>query len=99
MKRRPGETKAQALDRIKREKEKQRIEKLLRMAFPRQRETYVYKKMLLPPEAQSMSVDLFKLKQESIRREKERNEIERSLMMNSHSRDMEDSQMVVYSTN
>ena len=39
----------------------------MRFAYPRMRETYHYKKKLLPPEAYNMSVDLLKLKKESKR--------------------------------
>ena len=59
-----GESKDQFQKRIDREKEKRRLEKLMRYAYPRQRETYMYKKKLLPPSALNMSVDLLSLKKE-----------------------------------
>ncbi len=49
IKRRPGETKASALARYKKQKEINRIENFLRFAYPRQREAYLYKKKLLSP--------------------------------------------------
>ena len=59
---RPGETKEQALERIKKQKEIRRIERLMRFAFPRQREEYVMKKKVLGPDLLGTSVDYFKLK-------------------------------------
>ena len=61
-----------AEDRVAREKEIGRVEKLMRMAFPRQRETHIYKQRLLPEEARNLSVDLLRLKKESIRQEYEK---------------------------
>jgi len=58
IKRKPGETKEQAIDRVNREKEIERVQKLMRFAFPRQRETHLYKKKLLDPEEQNTSVDI-----------------------------------------
>lgn len=72
IKRLPGETKQQAIERIERQKEIRRIEKLMKFAFPRQRETHIYKKKLLQPDELNMSVDLIKLKQESMRLEEQR---------------------------
>ena len=43
----------------------------MRFAYPRQLETHVYKKKLLKPDELNMSVDLFRLKQESMRLDKE----------------------------
>ena len=50
----------------------------MRYAFPRHREEYLYKKKLLPPGALNMSVDLLKLKKESLRVEMEKDQIHRS---------------------
>ena len=58
IKRRPGETKEQAIKRIEKAKELKRLQKLMQYAFPRQREAYLYKKKLLPPEELNRSVDL-----------------------------------------
>ena len=63
----PGETLEEAQKRIDREKERRRVEKLLRYAYPRHRETYIYKKKLLPPDAMGSSVDLLSLKKEALR--------------------------------
>ena len=62
IKRRPGETKEQAIARVKKQREIRRIEEFLRFAYPRQREAYIYKKKMLSPQDMNMSVDLFKLK-------------------------------------
>lgn len=43
MKRLPGETREQAIERDQREKERKRVEKLLRLAYPRQREAHLFK--------------------------------------------------------
>ena len=43
----------------------------MRYAFPRQREAYLYRKRLLPPERFNISVDLLKLKKESMRLDQE----------------------------
>ena len=51
------------MQRLNKQKEMARIKRLMRFAYPRQRETHLYKKKLLPEEALNMSVDLFKLKQ------------------------------------
>jgi len=72
MKLRPGETKGQALERIKRYKEIKRIEKLMRFAYPRQREEYIMKKKVLGPEQLNTSVDFIRLKQESLRIDNDR---------------------------
>ena len=63
----PGETREMAEDRVAREKEIRRVQKLMKMAFPRQREAHVYKQRLLPPDRRGESVDLMRLKKESIR--------------------------------
>lgn len=47
----------------------------MRYAFPRQREEYLYKKKLLPPGALNMSVDLLKMKKESLRLEMEKEQM------------------------
>ena len=51
------------------------MQKLVQYAYPRQREAYLYKKKLLPPEALNMSVDLIKMKREASRREIERKQM------------------------
>ena len=43
----------------------------MRFAFPRQREEYVMKKKVLGPDLLGTSVDFFKLKQESLRMDRE----------------------------
>lgn len=78
VKRLPGETREMAEDRVAREKEIRRVQKLMKMAFPRQREAHVYKQRLLPPDRRGESVDLMRLKKESIRQE-----IEKSLVIDS----------------
>ena len=47
----------------------------MKYAYPRQREAYLYKKKLLPPEDLNMSVDLIKMKREASRREMERKQM------------------------
>ena len=51
------------------------MQKLAQYAYPRQREAYLYKKKLLPPEALNMSVDLIKMKREASRRDMERKQM------------------------
>ena len=51
------------------------MQKLVQYAYPRQREAYLYKKKLLPPDALNMSVDLMKMKREASRREMERKQM------------------------
>ena len=67
IKRRPGESKVQAIARIEKAKEVDRIQKLMKFAFPRQRDSHVYRKQLLSPEDYNMSVGLLSLKKESVR--------------------------------
>ena len=67
MKRRKGETKQEAIERVKKWKEKKRVERLLRFAYPRQHETFLYKKKLLHYSEFNTSVDLSTLKRESMR--------------------------------
>ena len=58
MKMRPGES-AQEFDaRIERLKNASRIQKLMKFAFPRQRETHIYKKQLLSPKEMNLTVSL-----------------------------------------
>ena len=56
----------------------------MKMAFPRQREAHVYKQKLLPEDKRGESVDLMRLKKESIRQE-----IEKSLIVDSMAIDTE----------
>ena len=51
------------------------MHRLVKYAYPRQREAYLYKKKLLPPEDLNMSVDLIKMKREASRREMERKQM------------------------
>lgn len=68
VKRLPGETREQAVERDLRDKEKKRLTKLLRLAYPRQREAHLIKaKLLMSPEESSLMHDLYTLKKESIR--------------------------------
>ena len=67
VKKMPGETRDEAAERVRKQKELRRLQNLVRYAYPRQREAYLYKKKLLPPEAFNCSVDLLKLKKESMR--------------------------------
>ena len=62
-----GETREQAIERLAKEKEVKRLQKLMRYAYPRQREEHVYKKKLLPEKDHNASVDLVALKKESKR--------------------------------
>ena len=47
-----------------------RIQKLVRYAYPRQRETYVYKRKLLGPDSLNVSIDLFKLRKIKLEKDK-----------------------------
>ena len=82
VKRRPWETIQQALEREAREKEVARLQKLMKYAFPRRREEHLYKKKMLNPEDLNMSVDLIKLKKESMRLDKERSLADSSVFKN-----------------
>lgn len=72
LKRLPGETKTQAIERDKIEREHRRVLKFMRFAYPRQREAHHYKKKMLDPDQMNTTVDLTRLKQEFARMEKER---------------------------
>lgn len=81
LKRMPGESAEEAAERINKVKELKRIQKLVRYAYPRQRESYVYKKKLLGPDSVNVSIDLYKLKrikleQDKMRQSKENLDIE-----------------------
>ena len=75
------ETREQAIQRHEQEKELKRLEKLMRYAYPRQREDYLYRKKLLTPAAFNMSVDLLKLKKESMRLDQEKETLQNSIMI------------------
>jgi len=66
---RPGETKEEALERVKKYKELKRIEKLMKFAFPRQRENHQMKKKVFGPNEINASVDLLSLKRHSLRQD------------------------------
>ena len=85
IKRRPGETKQQAIERIKKQKELRRLENFMRFAYPRQRETHIYKKKMLSPEDLNQSVDLLKLKQESMRLDREKSIAENANIIDKNS--------------
>lgn len=76
-----GESREEAEKRCEKEKELKRLEKLMRYAFPRQREEYNYRKRLLPPDAFNMSVDLLKLKKESMRLDHEKETMQSSIKL------------------
>ena len=65
----------------------------MKYAFPREREKHIFKKKVLPPEAFNMSVDLLKLKKESMRLDQEK-----SMMLTSQSKDFEMNESVNYNT-
>ena len=69
---RPGETKEEALERIRKQKEIKRIEKLMKFAFPRLREEQIMKRKVLGPENVNESVDYMRLKREAIRIDRNR---------------------------
>lgn len=53
-------------------KELKRIKKLMQYAFPRVRETYMYRKKLLGPDKVNASVDLYTLKKIKLEQERQR---------------------------
>ena len=67
LKLRPGETKEEALERVRKYKEYKRIEKLMKFSYPRQRETHMMKKKVLGLDQMHCSVDYLTLKRESLR--------------------------------
>ena len=89
VKRRPWETIQEALQREAREKEVARLQKLMKYAFPRRREEHLYKKKLLNPEDFNMSVDLIKLKKESMRLDKEKSIANSSVFKNPFNQDLD----------
>ena len=48
IKRLPGETREQAFERYKKEKDLRRLKKLMKYAYPRQQEMHTLKKKLMP---------------------------------------------------
>ena len=73
VKRLPGETREQAVERVIKDKEKRRLEKLLRLAYPRQREAHLLKhKIQIRPEEQSGGYELMRQKKEQMRQDHER---------------------------
>ena len=89
IKRRPWETIKEALEREAREKEVARLQKLMKYAFPRRREEHLYKKKLLNPEDFNMSVDLIRLKKESLRLDKEKSIANSSVFKNHINQDLD----------
>ena len=63
---RPGESRQAYEARMEQEKEVVRIQKLMKFAFPRQRETHVYRKQLLSPheDKSNLSISLVQMKKE-----------------------------------
>ena len=57
----------------------------MRFAYPRQRETHIYKKKMLSPEDLNQSVDLLKLKQESMRLDREKSIAENANIIDKNS--------------
>ena len=68
-----GETTKDYRERMEKMKEVDRVQKLMKFAFPRQRETHIYKRKLLSPQELKMNltVSLVHLKKEQIRVEQE----------------------------
>ena len=60
----------------------------MKYAFPRRREEHLYKKKMLNPEDLNMSVDLIKLKKESMRLDKERSLADSSVFKNPINQDL-----------